>query len=292
MAPSTFPQFQKLSRELRDKIWNHALPEKDSPALFPWKKGCWGLRHLPKSDPRWKSDKDRNLLYDFRHELLDHVQLDVPLFSVNREARRVAWAWMRKNNIKLRFGKDKKRKDQYSWIFTRPFDPAMDVLYIYMGHMGDFYVEGFETLEDLEEQEQPDLVAAGGVDVDPDITRIAVSALFFHDQFSYLPDMFQLYTSLLGLYVVVDPQPLWRPRWKNHETQQVQGQRFEATGTQGRAYVYNCDNHCYDVHDGNGEFAGDELLETRIMARKHFGAVASGTGNSSFEIRPVFATRR
>lgn len=37
-ATTTFPHFRNLPQELRDQIWNDALPEKDKPALYPWKK--------------------------------------------------------------------------------------------------------------------------------------------------------------------------------------------------------------------------------------------------------------
>lgn len=106
-ATATFPKFQKLPRELRDQIWQDSLPEKDKPALFSWKKGCWCPRRLQKYEPQWEPNEDLNLIFETCYGLLDHVQVEVPLFFVSWEARGIALAWMRKQNIALRFRKDK-----------------------------------------------------------------------------------------------------------------------------------------------------------------------------------------
>lgn len=74
---STFPQFQNLPSELRNQIWHDALPENDKPVLCPWKKGCWYPRRLQKSHEGWDPNEGLNLHLEFRHGLLDHVQVDL-----------------------------------------------------------------------------------------------------------------------------------------------------------------------------------------------------------------------
>lgn len=55
---------------------------KDENALYPWKKGCWYRRRLHKSDEGWDPNEDLNLKLDFRHDLLDQVQVKILLFSL------------------------------------------------------------------------------------------------------------------------------------------------------------------------------------------------------------------
>ena len=277
MATTTFPRFQNLPRELRDQIWNHALPEKDKPVLYPWKKGCWCPRRLQKSDPDWEPNEDLNLRLDFRHDLLDHVQVEIPLFYVNQEARGIALAWMCKQNITLHFYKDKQ-----CWVFTRRFDPTMDALYIPMDDIGGFFIEPFDRLD------EPDLFGLS-VFVGPDVRRIAVPAALFQDDVSSLPELFEWYSALKVLFVVVDLQPCW----ENYDRQQVQGQRWEVKETQGRIFVYNHSHRRFGSYDGNGEAAGDETLDRQVEeACENLGEMAARNNSDYLEIRPVLASRR
>lgn len=142
ITTATFPKFQNLPRELRDQIWRDSLPEKDNPALYPWKKGCWCPRRLQKTDPEWDPNEDLNLQLNMSYDLLDHVQVEVPLFSVNWEARVIALTWMREQKITLHFHKDKQ-----NWVFTRPFDPMMDALYVPMDKIDEFFIEPHDRMD-------------------------------------------------------------------------------------------------------------------------------------------------
>ena len=279
-ATTTIPHFRNFPQELRDQIWNDALPEKDKPALYPWKKGCWCPRRLQKSDPGWEPNEDLNLRLDFRHDLLDHVEVEIPLFFVNREARRAALAWMRKQNITLRF-----RKDKQCWVFTRPFDQTMDALYISMDDIGGFFIEPIDRLD------EPDIFGQS-VFVAPDVTRIAVPAALFQDDgdVSSLPELFEWYSVLKRLFVVVNPQLCWG----DYDRPQVQGQQqWEVKQTLGRIFVYNHSNRRFDSHDGNSEAAGDETLYRQVEeACGYLGEMAARNKSDGLEIRPVFAARR
>ena len=71
---STSPRLSSLPAELRNRIWRDALPDKDGPALYFYRKRCWCPRRLLKSDEGYDdSDEQSNLHLEFRHDLVDHV---------------------------------------------------------------------------------------------------------------------------------------------------------------------------------------------------------------------------
>lgn len=272
-ATATFPKFQKLPRELRDQIWHDSLPEKDKPALFPWKKGCWCPRRLQKYEPQWEPNEDLNLIFETCYGLLDHVQVEVPLFFVSWEARGIALAWMRKQNIALRF-----RKDKQCWVFTRPFDPMMDTLYIAEDQIYEFFVEPHDRMF------EPDLYDRT-VSIYPYLRRVAVPPDLFQDSVS---EIFDWYSLLQEISVVVGPQPCW----ENYDRQRAQGQRWEVKGTQGGVFVYNHSHKRFDMHDGD-EVVGDGALDRQIEeACGYFSWMVADRRGKSFEIRKVFAVMR
>lgn len=123
---SIFPLFSSLPPELRNQIWREAVRGKIGPALYFYSKGYWCPRRLSKFDEGYDpDDEEGNLYFKFRYDFLDHPQLEVPLFFVNREARGIALAWIREQGIKIRFYENR----QYP-IFVRPFDPMHDARYI------------------------------------------------------------------------------------------------------------------------------------------------------------------
>lgn len=100
---STFPLFSSLPPELRNQIWCVAMPDKVGPAFYFYRKGCWCPRSLSKSDEEYGPEYDENILFfEFRYDLLDDAQFEVPLVFVNREARGIALAWVREQGIELR----------------------------------------------------------------------------------------------------------------------------------------------------------------------------------------------
>jgi len=111
MAGSTttldsFAFFPELALELKDNIFNKALSDEIQPALFHYKKGCWRPRFLSEDGEDYDhSYPESNLYLLFYHDLLDAVQLDVPLFFVNRDARDVVLPWIREHNLEIRVHK-------------------------------------------------------------------------------------------------------------------------------------------------------------------------------------------
>lgn len=161
---STFSLFSSLALELRDQIWRDALPDKVGPALYFYRKGGWCPRHLSQSDEEYDpQDHEFNLIFEFRHDFLDVVQVEVPLFFVNREARNIALAWVREHGIEIRA-----REDRQSPVFVCPFNPTRDVLYIALDKWDEFFREPDDRCF------QPDILGQLINSRAADVTRIAV----------------------------------------------------------------------------------------------------------------------
>ena len=69
------------------------MPDKFGPALYFYRKEYWCPRRLSKSDEAYDPENDENNLnFEFRLDLLDDAQFEVPLVFVNREACGIALA--------------------------------------------------------------------------------------------------------------------------------------------------------------------------------------------------------
>ncbi|OJJ02169.1 hypothetical protein ASPVEDRAFT_41648 [Aspergillus versicolor CBS 583.65] len=302
-----FHQFPYLPPELRTMIWKEALPKHDTPALYPWKTGYWQPRPLQKSDEAWGQHEDVHLFLEFRHDLFDHVQVDIPLFFVSQEARELALAWIQKQGIHIhtrshiqgqRYFNHKQRDgngndNDNGYIFTRPFNSLTDALYIPVDKMADFYNDPIHRLT------EPDLIGQKAC-VAPDTARIAFSAdLFLYGDVSTISELLKWYTVLDVLFVVVDPQPCWEDADADASSdsgmQQVQGERWEVEGKEkrtGMTFLYSHKRKRFDLC-GGGEVVGDEALYERIEeAAKYLTGIAAKKKNGRFEIRPVLAARR
>ncbi|BCS29830.1 2EXR domain-containing protein [Aspergillus puulaauensis] len=323
-AAPQFHQFPFLPPELRTMIWKEALPQQDAPALYPWKTGYWQPRPLQKSDKAWGRHEDVHLFLEFRHDLFDHVQVDIPLFFVCQEAREVALDWIRKQGIHIHMHthththtdpqskedsshgnedhKDRDKEspgydDDHGYIFTRPFNELTDALYIPVDKMADFYNDPIHRLT------EPDLIGQKAC-VAPDIARIAIPAdLFLYGDVSTIPELLKWYTVLDVLFVVVNPQPYWVDTDANADAgsdmQQVQEEQWEAEKVEGEengtgmTFLYDHRRKRFDLCDGGGEVVGDEALYERIQeAGKYLTQIAAKKKNGRFEIRPVLAARK
>lgn len=191
----TFPLFSSLPPELRIQIWRDALPDQDRPALYPYKRGCWC--------PRWLSPSDRgndpklkpNIDLEFRYELLDDIQVELPLVFVNREARGIALAWALHQGINMCFCKDRQ-----CHIFIRPFNPKLDALYIAPNRLYDFYAESSDRIF------EPDLFAQN-VNVAPVHSRFAIPETLLQAEDDLLREMFDEFLCLAMLFVIVNTPP-------------------------------------------------------------------------------------
>lgn len=273
---STFASFSSLPRELRDQVWRDALPDKVGPALCFYRKGCWCPRRLSTSDEGYDPENDENNLnFEFRHDLLDDIQFEIPLVSVNREARGIALTWVREQGIEIR-----PRGDRQYPVLVRPFDPMRDALYIALDKWDDFLCEPDDR------QFQPDLFELL-VDIKSDLTRIAVPEALLRSEVATLPEMFRNFFNLKVLFIIVDAQPDLQSADNDVKVQR----RWEFESTQGGAFFWDDDRGCFDL--GNSEYIGDEAVYRLIeKANKGLGEGLAENHIRSFEIRPVFAVRR
>jgi hypothetical protein len=272
---STFPLFSSLPSELRNQIWRDALPDKDGPALYLYKKGCWCPRPLSRPDELGDpANSENDLIFEFRHDLLDDVQVEVPLVSVSREARGIALAWVRGQGIKRR-----PREDRQYPVFVRSFDPTHDALYIALDKWDDFsgepLVQPFEL--NLYEQFISHLTY---------LTRIAVPEALLSSEVVLLPEMFYYSCNLKVLFIIVDAPP----DLQFAENDMTVQRRWEFESTQGGSFFWNSKRGRFDL--GVSENIGDEALYRLLEVNEGLckGLVREHIG--SFEIRPVFAVRR
>lgn len=85
------------------------------------------------------------MVVEFRHDRLDHVQLEIPMAFVNREARSIALAWIRKQPP---FIATRPRRNQHP-IFVRPMDPEIDALYLEPGQLETLLNEFLEKIDEM-----------------------------------------------------------------------------------------------------------------------------------------------
>ena len=196
---STFPLFSYLPPELRAQIWRASLPTAiDGPVMHLYRKGLWRLRQLTAADEGFDpEDDDFNLAFEFRLDLLDDLRFEVPLLSVNREARDFGLAWVHEHSLELRSGRER----TYPYVVRR-FDPERDALYVPFDEWKTF------AAEPVDRQFEPDLVNRT-INVTCDLDRIAVPEALLRDseKLAYLADLFYEFMNAKGLFVILDPQP-------------------------------------------------------------------------------------
>ena len=266
----TLSLFPGLPRELRDHIWRDALPDTVGPAFYFYRRGCWCPRRLSESDKVYDPANDEsNLYFEFRHDLLDDVQFEMPLVFVNREARSIALAWIREHGIDLR-----PRKGRHYPVFVRRFDPARDTLYVALDRWDDFLREPDDRLS------QPDLFGQL-VDVKADLTRIAVPEALLRREVDTLPEMLRNFFRLRVLSIIVGAPPALQSADDDVKVRQ----RWEFRSARG-AFFWDGDRGGFDF--GDGEDIGDEALCRLIEeANRGLGEALAKEHIRSFEIRPV-----
>lgn len=235
----TFPLFSTLPPELRCQIWRDALPNEIAPVLYFWKKGCWCPRRLTASEEGYDPDRDEhNLLYEFRHDLLDAAQLKLALVSVNFEARDIALAWAREQDgVTLHTT----REGSHCPILACPFDLARDVLYFAYDHWDACIREHFDRMF------EPDLVERN-LEMRVETRRLAVSeeALLLHHDSNVISEIFEHFLRMKVLFVICGVQP--DPQFVDGITG-VQ-QRWEFETAQGGAFFWDHDRRAFDFRGG------------------------------------------
>ena len=276
--PSVFPLFSGFPLELRRQIWRDALPVNIGPALYYYKNGCWGPRRLAESDEEYDHEDDRsNLLFEFRHDLLDDAQFEVPLVFVNREARGIAVAWAREQGIEIR--------GRHYPVFVRPFDPTCDALYIANDQWDDF------LRDPVDRHFQPDLLDQF-VGIRCCISRIAISEALLRSEIATLCEIFEYFIRSRTILIIVDTQPDLQSADNDRNVQR----RWEFESTQGGGFFWNDEHSCFDCKD-------KELGDSENISHEGFRRLLDGASKGlseglarnhvrSLEIRPVSAIRK
>lgn len=276
---SMFSLFSDLPPELRDQIWRDALPEKLGPGLCFYKKGCWRPRRLTASDVGYDPVRDDlNLVFEFRHDLLDATQFEMPLAYVNREARGIALAWIREQDMAIRPRDD---KPPYP-IYRRSFDPMRDALYIPLEEWENCLAEPYDRMF------EPDLINRN-VDFIPDVKRIAVSEALLRREAAALGEMFHHFFWLEVLFIVIDPQPDLQP--VSSDDMEVQ-QRWEFVSIGGGAFVWDEDRGRFDFRGGDHLDAYEPLYQLIEKANEGLGEDLVRHHMHRFEIRLALAIRK
>lgn len=238
-SAATFPLFSSLPPELRAQIWCASLPCEVGPALYLYRKGIWSSRHLREGDEGYMPENDElNLCLEFRLDLLDDVQFEVPLLSVNREAREFGLAWVRDQGAEIR-----PRQDVSYPSVVRPFDLDRDALYVPLNKQEDF------AKEPLDLQFGPDLIDRM-LDVRCHLYRLAVpEALFLNrsDAVTMLQMVYHDFPNVKEIFVISDPQPVLPSADSDQATTWHHWWEFESS-TDG-ALLWNNDSSSFHFDD-------------------------------------------
>ncbi|KAF5647659.1 uncharacterized protein FTJAE_1716 [Fusarium tjaetaba] len=262
-----FTLFPRLPPEIRDQIWYHTLPEpRQGPGIFQWEPGCWDLKNLTPEDYDWSKDDPNNIRLEFRYDKLG-TPVHIPIMDVNQEARRVALAWARDNNIRNRY-----RNGKYE--FSRRMDNNTDTIY-FPNNMIDA-----AEIEAADRGAEPDMIDRNHT-VATYITSLAVPARFIQtaDEALYT---WEWHENLEKIYVIVGEQPDGMGQW-------------EIDTTTGASILWTRDTGKFVPQLGADEFCSRDLLNTIVEDKMNIGAAimrCQGPSRKSFEIRVCSAIRR
>ncbi|KAB8296760.1 hypothetical protein EYC80_002177 [Monilinia laxa] len=231
-----------LALELRNQIWSNALPEKIDSALYLYKKGCWHPLYLKPSDPHEEYDHKNdnyNLCFEFRHDLLDQIQVHTLLVFVNHDVREIAIAWAHKQGFFINENKG------YP-VFGRPFNPENDMLYIKPGDVYEFWTEPFSI-----PNEHPDLIGQQ-YSIRSFVEKIAISEDTWQEELKAEPeDQFMDELTLtfpFKMLIVITATP---SELRSANGNLEMRQHWELDSTRGGEFVL-------DAHDGTFQFHGSE----------------------------------
>ncbi|KAL7947794.1 hypothetical protein V8C42DRAFT_315619 [Trichoderma barbatum] len=293
VSVSAFPRFSRFPPELRLEIWRKSLPDLDSITLHKYKKGCWGPRALPKPESEAEAEIEVDDLqgppqdivnFDFRHEMLDSVHVDLPLAFVNREARSVALTWLRQRGVEMRFDNDRNCR-----IFEQKFDPRRDALFINVNQWNDFCLEPFDRLA------QPDL-SSNPVNSSTELRRIAIPHTTIGTDCSSLADVFHWFPHLEKLFIVLDIQIdskletlLLRGDRKKARARMMH-QQWKAEDAREKTLVWNGANRRFEWKGGAG-MGNTELYRKMDEIAKEIRWRLAEREAGSFKIQPVYAVK-
>jgi hypothetical protein len=294
MAASTqspeFHLFSSLPLELRLQIWRETLPDVNSNTLtlHSYKKGCWGLEQNlggAGSNESAYAFTSTDLQFNFRHEMLDDVQINVPIvFFVNHEARSAGLTWARQQGVKMHFNKE---RDCH--VFILPFSPLRDALFINTNQWEEFCLEPAELLA------QPGLCGQTVIS-NPEITEVALPHTALSAEVPIFFDLIHWFPRIEVMYVVVDidlgvtPSDLVSVEARQKAKRRMKHQRWTIGETQGHAFVWNNKERKFAWRTGTS--IGDrsmyrQIEETALGMAKIFAQRKV----DNFEIQPVLMLR-
>ncbi|KAL2823228.1 hypothetical protein BDW59DRAFT_163392 [Aspergillus cavernicola] len=278
--------FTRLPGELRNQIWQLALRDplgQQQQQLCFYKSGCWDPRRLTAADSGYDPDnEEHNLEFEFHHDRLDRVLVEVPLFFVNREARSFARAWIHKQGLQICF--DKYTQSLY---FVRPVNPKEDILYISKEQFINFLSDPYDRLF------QPDLKNHYISWNAPEFRRLALPVALLAEQG---PDtlaevMRDFYLTEIILIVKADPGGLWT---EGHEARVRQRWELESTaGIEGPICCWDLVNEQFQWMDRDStdisEYPLKKLLEDACL---HLRTELLDNHTQHFKIRLALAVRK
>ena len=305
-STSEFHHFMSLPLELRYQIWEDALPEESGPVLYFYKTGDWCLQDpLSRYEPCYSEENALKAHYKYRHDMLDAAQVKIPIFFVNREARRIALAWIYKHNIQIR-DFTRKHESLPAPVFVKPFDPKDDTLYIAINRWTVFFHDpvhrwlGVPWISrmvcihpaSITRIAIPKALFRGKCKVAAQLAELLVITIPFSCYDLYFADFQKLqedwFCNIQSLSIVVDAPMDLKPV---HNGMKMQS-RWELKNLEGGAFIWNRDHRRFDFIGTKD--AIDEALYNLIMKinkRLSKALVDDDHPTRSFEVRPVYAIK-
>ncbi|PYI30916.1 hypothetical protein BP00DRAFT_330428, partial [Aspergillus indologenus CBS 114.80] len=183
-----FPHFSELPAELRDMIWEYALPVGPiGPLLFLYKPDSWSSRRIRESE----ADMDD---YDFAKMFFDPIEISVPLFFVNRQARNIARRWMDEHGVRVRY-----YPDTQSLVTVCLFHKAVDTLYVPLNNWDDFLGECYSLREEVPRGDCFNIRSG--------VTRVAIPMDVLEKDEGALIKIVRLWTLVTKIFIVANECP-------------------------------------------------------------------------------------
>ncbi|RFU77554.1 hypothetical protein TARUN_4680 [Trichoderma arundinaceum] len=297
-GPSTFPRFSRLPTEIRLKIWRACLPELDGIALHTYKVGCWTPRPRPSDRASGEQPQaapvvpiapvapvaTNHVKFDFCHDRLDDIELDLPLVFVSREARAATLAWAAEKGIEKRFCEERQ-----CHIFVEPFDAVNDSLFIGVGQWDDFFAEPYQRLA------QPDLLGQTVVN-GADLTRMALAHTTIWGHGRTLLELLHWFPALEVIFIVMDVQiglgmaeGLHKAN-RGRTVSRLRHQRWKVGQARGRSLVWDSKDGKFNWEDGVDICSRATCRQMEDLT-KGVESVLADRKDVGLEIVPVFAVK-
>lgn len=310
MVIDRFSAFSRLPTELRRLIWNYALPGRIGATLHFFKsKNTWGSRDVTVGEEHYEADREGfQKLLEFQLGLLDNeVQFDMPLLSVNSEARALALAWIREQGIITTPSKPtkfknsqpgrRKRADLPVLSGRRPFCASRDALYVPYTHWISFLASSVD----------PNFPSGTFFGVSSDLEILAIPEDSMDDNTNNPQEIFEDHPNLRSLLVVMGTKPNYSPPYSDdndnarlrdavsngHPADSMAHERWEYESLVKGSFIWQPDQERL-LFDGT--VSADEIPDrVHRMIEKATTELKLSLREaciSNFEIRPVTAIRK